>query len=158
MKTPAELAALVRQRTWDKDVVLWVGSTAALLNAIGQARHEVLDLLDLFDEGHLPMDDEETRAQLIQGLRNKLKAYRTGPQARTVLVVQSIGLLARYHVGLREFYEWFCGDFAMVVLAMDAVPGSVAWPEEVDCDENRLLKHFTEPGVVKDAFGERANP
>lgn len=160
MKTVADLTALVRQRTWDKDVVLWVGSMATLLAAIGKTQHVILDLdlLDLFDEERLPIDDEETRAQLTQGLRNKLKSFQTGPRARTVLVVRSIGLLTRYHAGVREFYEWFCGDFAMVVLALEPVSESTAWLEDVNCDENRLLKYFTEPGLVEEAFAERINP
>jgi hypothetical protein len=154
MKTVADLAALVRQKTWDKDLVLWVGPIATLSGAIGQTRHVDLDLLDLFDEECLPMDDEETRAQLIQGLRNRLKSIQPGPSARTVLVVRSIGLLARYHAGVQLFYDWFCGDFAMVVLALEPLSDGTAWPEDVNCDENRLLKYFTEPGVVKEAFGE----
>ena len=47
MKTAAALAALTRQKTWDKDVVLWVGSEHALLHTLGQLSSTVLDLLDL---------------------------------------------------------------------------------------------------------------
>jgi hypothetical protein len=46
----------------------------------------------------------------------------------------------------------------MVVLALEPVSESTAWPEDVNCDENRLLKYFTDPGVVKEAFGESINP
>lgn len=90
MKTAADLAALFRQRTWDKDVVLWVGSEKALIEALSGVSHSVFDLLDLFDEGHLPMDDEETRAQLINGLRRTLRTIETSPERRTVLVVRSM--------------------------------------------------------------------
>jgi hypothetical protein len=41
-----------------------------------------------------------------------------------VLVVKSIGLLVKYHAGVREFYEWFCGDFAMVVLILNGLLNS----------------------------------
>ena len=61
MKTAADLAALTRQKTWDKDVVLWVGSENVLMHTLGQTPYAVLDLLDVFDEEHLPMDEEETR-------------------------------------------------------------------------------------------------
>jgi len=158
MKTAADLAALVRQETWDKDVVLWAGPTTTLLGVIGETHHVVLDLLDLFDEDRLPMDDEETRMQLIQGVRSRLKSSSTGPRARAGLVVRSTGLLARYHAGVHVFYEWFCSDFAMVVLVLEPVSDGTAWPEYVNCDENLLLKYLTEPGVVKEAFGERVNP
>ena len=46
MKTAADLAALTRQQTWDKDVVLWVGSEHALLHTLGQLSYTVLDLLE----------------------------------------------------------------------------------------------------------------
>jgi hypothetical protein len=155
MKTAADLAALTRQRTWDKDVVLWVGAEQALLHILGQTPSAVLDLLDLFDEECLPMDEEETRAQLRRGLRHKLQSLQVGSERRTVLVVKSIGLLARYHAGVREFYEWFCGDFAMVVLILDGLLDERVWPEEVACDADRLLTYFNEPGVVKQVFGEK---
>jgi hypothetical protein len=155
MKTAGDLGALTRQQTWDKDVVLWVGAENALLHILAQIPHVVLDLLDLFDEECLPMDDEETRVQLLRGLRHQLQSFQVGPERRTVLVVKSIGLLARYHAGVREFYEWFCGDFAMVVLILDGLPDERVWSEEVACDPDRLLKYFHEPGVVKQVFGEK---
>ena len=155
MKTAADLAALTRQKTWDKDVALWVGAEHALLHILAQIPYVVLDLLDLFDEECLPMDDEETRVRLLRGLRHKLQSFQVGPERRTVLVVKSIGLLARYHAGVREFYEWFCGDFAMIVLILDGLPDERVWSEEVACDADRLLKYFHEPGVVKQVFGEK---
>jgi hypothetical protein len=155
MKTAADLATLTRQKTWDKDVVLCVGTEYALLHILAQIPYVVLDLLDLFDEECLPMDDEETRVQLLRGLRHQLQSFQVGPERRTVLVVKSIGLLARYHAGVQEFYEWFCGDFAMVVLILDGLLDEHVWPEEVACDTDRLLKYFHEPGVVKQVFGEK---
>lgn len=155
MKTAADLAALFRQRTWDKDVVLWVGSEKALLEALSGVSHTVFDLLDLFDEGHLPMDDEETRAQLINGLRRTLRTIETSPERRTVLVVRSIGLLAHYRTGVKEFYDWFCGDFAIVVLALEGPMEAYPWPEDVVCDPERLIDYFHAPTVVKQVFGEK---
>ena len=151
MKTAADLAALTRQKTWDKDVVLWVGSEHALLHTLGQLSSTVLDLLDLFDEDRLPMDHEETQAHL----RRQLQLLQVGSERRTVLIVKSIGLLARYHAGMREFYEWFCSDFAMVVLLLDGLLEERLWPEEVLCDTDSLLKYFDTPGVVKQVFGEK---
>ena len=152
MKRPSELTKLVRQRTWDKDVVLWVGTEAGLLDALKHVKIADLDLLDLFDETNLPMDDEATRSRLTRELRAKLKAIPIGPDNRTALIVKSIGLLARYNVGTSEFYKWFCGDFAMVVLLLDGVPEQTEWPDEIACDGNRLLNYFREPDVVKHVF------
>jgi len=73
MKTAVDLAALTRQKTWDKDVVLWVGAEHALLHTLGQTAYAVLDLLDLFDEDCLPMDHEETQAHLRRSLRHRLE-------------------------------------------------------------------------------------
>jgi len=155
MKTVADLAALTRQKTWDKDVVLWVGAEHALLHTLGQLSYTVLDLLDLFDEDCLPMEHEETQAHLRRGLRRQLQSLQVSAERRTVLIVKSIGLLARYHAGVREFYEWFCNDFAMVVLLLDGVLEERLWPEEVTCDTDSLLKYFDTPGVVKQVFGEK---
>lgn len=155
MKTAADLAALTRQKTWDKDVVLWVGSENALLHTLSQTPYAVLDLLDLFDEECLPMDHEATQAHLRRGLRRQLQSLQVGSERRTVLIVKSIGLLARYHAGVREFYAWFCGDFAMVVLILDGLLDEHIWPDDVACDADRLFKYFNEPGVVKQVFGEK---
>lgn len=155
MKTAKELAALVRQRTWDKDVVLWVGSKSALMETLGTTHVELLDLLDLFDEDRLPMDEEETRAQLLQSLREKLKSFQVGPNRRTVLVVKSIGLLVRYDAGSRDFYDWFCGDFGMVVLVLEGRMDESPWPDDVLCEPDRLINYFLDPGLVKDSFGEK---
>src|SRR5689334_21531095 len=108
MRTSAELKSVLGQRTWEKEVVLWVGSEATLTKLLGPVEHLALDLLDLFDEDNLPMDDEETRDRMLSALSTRLQAIPTGPGRRLVLVVTSIGLLARYAVGLREFYDWFC--------------------------------------------------
>jgi len=155
MKQPSDLAKVVQNRTWDKEVVLWVGTEAGLLESIKHVKIITLDLLDLFDEMNLPMDDEETRSLLIHELRTKLKAIPTGSESRTVLIVKSVGLLARYDAGTSEFYNWFCGDFAMVVLLLDGVLEKNDWPEEIACDPNRLLHYFREPDVVKQVFSER---
>ena len=152
MKRPSELAKLIRQQTWDKDVVLWVGTEANLLDALKNVKVATLDLLDLFDETNLPMDDDETRSRLTRELRAKLRAIPTGPENRTALIVKSVGLLARYNAGTSEFYKWFCGDFAMVVLLLDGVPERTEWPEEIACDGNRLLNYFREHDVVKQVF------
>src|SRR5437016_4829390 len=101
------------------------------------------------------MDEEETRQFLVNALSTRLQAIPTGPSMRVVLVVTSIGLLARYAVGLREFYDWFCGDFSMVILLLERTLDETQWPEEVSCDSDRLFAYFQEP-MVKQVFGEKA--
>ena len=152
MKQPFELMKLAKQRTWDKDVVLWVGAESGLLDALKNVKIAGLDLLDLFDEMNLPMDDEEIRLRLAHELRARLKSIPTGSDNRIALVVKSVGLLARYNIGTSEFYKWFCGDFAMVVLLLDGLPEQTEWPDEIECDGNRLLNYFREPNVVKHVF------
>ncbi len=49
MKPATELALLCQQRTWDKDLILWVGSETRLQQLLGTLPVVVLDLLDLFD-------------------------------------------------------------------------------------------------------------
>lgn len=152
MKSAANLQTLIGSRTWDKELVMWMGTEKALEQTLGPAKTVTLDLLDLFDLGNLPADDESTRAQLRDRLRDKLRAIERGPDNRVILIVKSIGLLARYNVGLNGFYDWFIGDFTMVVLFLDGGTEKVDWPEEVRCEGNRLLSYFSEPGMVKEVF------
>ena len=51
MQANEELAQLVQQRTWDKELLLWSGPEAKLLPALTGVQVETLDLLDLFDSG-----------------------------------------------------------------------------------------------------------
>ena len=155
MKTLADLIALTQQRTWDKDLVLWVGYEKTLTQALGQGQYTMLDLLDVFDEDRLPMDDEETRTQLVRGLRKRLRAIDAAADKRTILIVRSIGLLARYRAGVKDFYDWFCSDFAMAVLVLEGPIENYPWPEEVRCDPDKLIDHFQAPTVVKQVFRER---
>ena len=144
----------MKQHTWDKDLILWLGSEQKLLEVLRPGSYEVLDLLDLFDEGSLPMDDESTRSFLVQELRKKLQSVHHGSGRRCILVVRSIALLARYGVGIREFYNWFCNDFRMAVLLLDGPLEQTEWPEEVLCHNDLLLKYFSSPGMVKEVYRE----
>ena len=152
MKGIADLKALVKQRTWDKDVLLWLGPEKALTDTLGSAKHVVLDLLDLFEPDSLPPDDDSTKEVLCDQLRQRLPSIPGGPDDRTVLIVKSIGLLARYRVGLKEFYDWFVGSHTVLILLLDDVPAKSHWPDEVRCDSNRLLGYFSEPGMVKEIY------
>ena len=147
-----ELQTLLKQRTWDKDVLLWLGSDKSLLSTLGSTNRVILDLLDLFDVDSLPVDDDETRRDLTERLRYRLKSIPKGPTDRTVLVVKSIGLLARYRIGMKEFYDWFVGSHTIVALVLEGLPGQTNWPEEVRCDAKRLSSYFGESGMVKDVY------
>ena len=125
MKGANELRALLGQRTWDKEVVLWLGFEKSLFDVLAATKHVVLDLLDLFDVNNLPVDDDETRTALRERLRQRLRAIPKGPENRAVLVVKSISLLARYEVGRwrsrngtgvcsREVTHLAAGDFLSV--------------------------------------------
>ena len=114
LKGLTDLQRLLKQRTWDKDVLLWLGSERSLLDALGAVNYVVLDLLDLFVPDSLPVDDDDTRHYLTESLRKKLKSIAKGPANRMVLVVKSIGLLTRYNVGLKDFYDWFVGSYTVV--------------------------------------------
>jgi hypothetical protein len=143
MKSASHLLALIGSCTWDKELVMWIGSEKTLQQALGSAKTLTIDLLDLFDLDNLPSDDASTRDQLRDRLRDKLRAIQHGPDNRVILVVKSIGLLARYNVGLTVFYDWFIGDFTMAVLLLDGGTEKVDWP---------LLSYFSEPGMVKEVY------
>lgn len=131
MKGGNEFRALLKHRTWDKEVLLWLGPDKSLLEALASTKHVTLDLLDLFDVNKLPIDDDETKDELRDRLRQRLKDISKGPDNRTVLVVKSVGLLARYNVGLKEFYDWFIGSYTLVVLLLEGVVEQTDWPDEV---------------------------
>jgi len=152
LKGITDLRILLKQRTWDKELVLWLGSEKSLLDAFGLIKCVSLDLLDLFELDSLPADDDETHNVLRERLRTRLKAIPKGHDNRTVLVVKSIGLLARYRIGLKEFYDWFVGSHTVVVLVLDGMPAKTNWPEEVHCDAKQLLNYFAEAGMVKDIY------
>ena len=147
-----EFGALVKQRTWDKEVLLWRGPEKSLAKALMSAKHLTLDLLDLFDVIKLPIDDDETRDELRKQLRQRLRAIPTGPDNRTVLIVKSIGLLARYNVGLKEFYDWFIGSHTLVVLLLESLEEHGKWPDDVRCGAKRLLDYFAAPTMVKEVY------
>ncbi len=152
MKGGNELRALLNHRTWDKEVLLWHGSEKSLLEALASTKHVTLNLLDLFDVNKLPIDDDETKDELRERLRQRLRAIPKGPGNRTVLVVKSIGLLTRYNVGLKEFYDWFIGSYTLVVLLLEGVVEGTEWPDEVRYEAKRLYDYFAEPGMVKEIY------
>jgi hypothetical protein len=154
VKPAAELTALVAQRTWDKELILWFGPESGLRAALGPVTVESLDLLDLFDVDALPNDDGGIRERIVLGLREKLRSIRSGPARRVVLVVKSIGLLARYRTGLKELFDWFLGDFALAVLLLEGTVEDTRWPEEIRCDSDRLFDAFNLGGSVKNVYGE----
>src|SRR4051812_33053096 len=102
MPETAELLQIVRQRTWDKELNLWVGPEKQLRAHLEGLRLETLDLLDLIEGDE--SDDDDVRQGLKRAIRQHLRSIPRESGQRVVLVVRSAGLLARYGVGVREFY------------------------------------------------------
>jgi len=144
-----EVKARIAERTWDKEIILWVGPEIDLLVAINGAHVEALDLLDLFNPSSLPIDDDDTRDVLTRMLRAKLQSIPRGPEKRVVLIVKSVGLLARYDIGVKALYDWFIGSFTMVILVFEPTSTGIDWPEDVECETGRIEHYFTTPGLVK---------
>jgi hypothetical protein len=153
MPETAELSQLVAQRTWDKELNLWVGPERELRTLLHGVKLQTLDLLDLI-VGDTPSDDDDIRRYLALAIRQHVKAISRQRGQRMVLIVLSAGLLARYGVGVREFYEWFCDDFSMVFLVIEGRCSDMHWPEEVECHPNQLTDYFSETsGLIKRQFG-----
>lgn len=147
-----ELSQLLGQRAWDKELNLWVGPEPELRALLDGVKIETIDLLDLI-EADCPADDDEIRLYLARAIRRRLKSVSREPGQRMVLVVLSAGLLARYGVGVREFYDWFCDDFSMVFLVVEGRYVGIQWPEEVECRPNQLVDYFSETsGLIKRQF------
>jgi len=147
MNGVTELKSLLRQKTWDKDVVLWLGSDAALKDVLSQCNTQELDILDLFDADNLPSNDDDARTRLTTSLRQHLQGLQPTAQSKIVLVVRSGGLLARYNLGLKSFYDWFCCDFGMVIITLVRAAEKMNWPSSVVIDDNRLYDYFTGIGM-----------
>lgn len=147
------LSQLMGQRTWDKELNLWVGPEKELRARLEGAKLETLDLLDLI-AADVPADDDDIRMYLARAIRQHVRSISRERGQRTVLIVLSASLLARYGVGVREFYEWFCDDFSMVFLVVDGRCPDMPWPEEVECHPNQVIDYFSAAsGLIKRQFG-----
>ncbi len=172
MQTIEELGQLLEQRTWDKELVVWFGPESKLVPALTGVQVETLDLLDLFttwpglsetgvgvseSRPHVCpasqlTDDDDIRQYLTRSLRKWLQSLDRTNGKRTALLVHSAALLARYRVGVHDFYEWFCDDFSMVILLVERPAAEEQWPEEVDCNPNRMVEYFSENDMTKRQF------
>lgn len=153
MPETAGILQLVGQRTWDKELNLWIGPERQLREQLEGLRVETLDLLDLI-EVDMSTDDDDVRLHLARAIRQHVKAIPRERGQHVVLIVLSAGLLARFRVGVREFYEWFCDDFSMVFLVVEGRCTDVEWPDEVECHPNQLIDYFSETsGLIKRQFG-----
>ena len=149
MQTHDELAEIVRQRAWDKELILWFGPESTLRPFLASIHVETLDLLDLIESASISVDDDELRRQLTQSLRQRLKSVPREAAKRTALIVRSAGLLARYRVGVQDFYDWFCDDFAMAILLIEGRCNENEWPDEVVCVPDKLVEYFKDFGMIK---------
>lgn len=142
------LADLLRQETWDKDVVLWKGPIETLRARLGAKNTVELDLLDVVPPDFDPAaDNRESEDEFRRALENRLRsieAIRTGPQ---VLVVRNAPLLARFGVGGRPFYDWHAGSQSMTILAVEGFATEVTFPPEAEYDACYLSHYFEQ--VVK---------
>jgi hypothetical protein len=144
-----EFVNLLHQRTWDKELILWYGTEPKLLPFLVGINVEALDLLDLFTPANLPVEDDEVRMHLSRSLRQYLKSIPRMAATHTALIVRSAGLLARYRVGVQDFYDWYCDDFAMAFLLIEGSCTDGEWPDEVECGPDKLVGYFKDPQIVK---------
>jgi hypothetical protein len=149
MQNRSELTNLVRERTWNKELILWFGPESKLLPLLEGIRIETLDLLDLFKPATIPVEDDEVRLHISRSLRLYLNSIARGDSKRTALIVRSAGLLARYRVGVQDFYDWYCNDFTMAIILVDGSYREGEWPDEVECSPDKLVGYFKDSRIVK---------
>lgn len=153
MTVTPELSQLIAQRTWDKELNLWVGPERQLRAALEGGKLETLDLLDLIADD-VPADDDDIRLYLARAIRQYVKSISREKGQRMILIVLSAGLLAKYGVGVREFYEWFCDDFSMVFLVVEGHCSNIHFPEDVECHPKQMVDYFcATSGLIKRKFG-----
>lgn len=150
MKTAADFTRLASQRTWDKDVVVWVGPESSLLAALPAGLdRQVVDLLDLLDEKALPDAEADAALLLRRALRQRLTEMAPSGGHRRIVVVKSAGLLVRYDLGLREFFDWFCSDHGLAVVLIEATPTKFGLPPGIECRPRTLVDYFHRPDLAK---------
>lgn len=157
MKSPDDLRKLLAQKTWDKDIALWIGPVQPMRALVAGAGQPIavseLDILDLLSEQSLPDSDCEIGANIKIALRADLQKKRTPNAGRRLLIVRSAALLTRYAVGLKEFFDWYLGDHAMVILILDGIPAQPRQiPAEIELRTDLLLQSFTSSDLAKNVF------
>lgn len=110
---------------------------------------QTMDLLDLVQEDAIPDSDEEVATLLRRALGKKLPEIAPTSGQRRILIVKSAGILVRYNLGLREFFDWFCSDHAMVVLLAEETPEKIAFPGSIECRARLLPEYFYRPDLAK---------
>jgi hypothetical protein len=136
-------------------VAVWLGPASSLTAALPVGSNVagiVLDILDLFDEGALPDSEDDVVYFLRRALREKLVSLAPPTGERRILIVKSAGILARYNLGLKEFFDWFCGDRGLVVLLIEATPEKVELPSEIECHPRVIVDYFDRPDLAKHCF------
>lgn len=149
MQPHDDLSNIVRQRTWNKELILWLGPESKLRPLLEGIQIRDLDLLDFFAPAEVLSEDDDIRRQISRSLRQYLKSIPREGKTHDALIVQSSGLLARYRVGVQDFYDWYCDDFAMVILLVAGRCAEGEWPDEVDCGLDSLVEYFKDSGMVK---------
>jgi len=157
MNTLADFGRLLAQKTWNKDIVIWVGEVRLVQEAAQTAGQPIsvveLDLLDLLDQSSLPENDSDIAVALRTALRAELRKRPSGTQDRQLLIVRSAPLLTRYSIGLRDFFDWFVGDHALVVLVLEGVLASdKQLPPEIELRPDFLLQSLYRADHAKHVF------
>jgi hypothetical protein len=150
VKTVADFTRLASQRTWDKDVVVWLGPESSLLEALPAGLdRQAVDLLDLLDEKALPDAEADAALLLRRSLRQRLTELAPSGGQRRIVIVKSAGLLVRCDLGLREFFDWFCGDHGLAVVLIEATPNNIGLPPGIECRPRVLVDYFHRPDLAK---------
>jgi len=142
------LADLLKQKTWDKDVVLWHGPVERLRGWLGARPTVELDLLDVVPSDFDPAaDTSHVNDTFRRALDERLQAIEASRKGAQVLIVRSAPLLERFGVGARPFYDWHAGSQTMTILAVEGFATEMDFPPEVEYDGHRLRNYFEQ--IVK---------
>lgn len=148
MKTPADFTRLASQRTWDKDVVVWLGLRCWQRCPPARIARRWICWTS-WTEG--PARDAEADAALLlrRALRQRLTELAPSGGQRRIVIVKSAGLLVRYDLGLREFFDWYCGDHGLAVVLIEATPNKIGLPPGIECRPRVLVDYFHRPDLAR---------
>jgi len=153
-----KLGFLERTAAGDRVVAPPFPRSALLLALPAGPDRRALDLLDLLDEKSLPDSEEDAAILLRRALRQRLIELAPSGGQRRVLIVKSAGLLVRYDLGLKEFFDWFCGDHGLAVVLIEATPDRLSLPAGIECRPRALADYFHRPDLALEWLEQQARP
>lgn len=133
-----------------RHVFLWRGRKAELEKTLPSDITTHLDIHTLATTSYaVSSGTYELRRQFSKEIIKTLQERKNRLTAPQILVVTGCDLLARYELGIRDFYDHYVGDGVMVVFVVPQHNMKHPWPTFVKFDPDATVRYL-EPLIEKD--------